>query len=48
LLWSRHPTWNYKKVKAVLMSTADQLPSLVGKTVSGGRINIQKALLSAE
>ena len=44
LLWSMHPTWTYLKVKKVLMSTVDPLPSLKGKTVSGGRINVMKAL----
>ncbi len=44
LLWSKNPTWNYKKVKETLMNTADQVPSLAGKTVTGGRINVFKAL----
>lgn len=44
LLWSKNPTWNYKKVKEVLMKTVDPLPSLDGKTVTGGRINVLKAL----
>lgn len=48
LIWSKHPSWNYKKVKDVLISTADPLPSLRDKVVSGGRINVQKALLSTD
>jgi len=44
LLWSKNPTWDYKKVKETLMSTVDKLPSLAGKTVTGGRINVQSAL----
>lgn len=48
LLWARHPEWNYKKVKEVLMNSVDQLPSLQGKTVTGGRLNILKALRSTE
>ena len=32
------------QVKAVLMATVDRLPSLKGKTVSGGRLNLFKAL----
>jgi subtilisin family serine protease len=48
LLWARHPDWNYKKVKEVLMSSVDPLPSLQGKTVTGGRLNILKALRSTE
>lgn len=48
LLWSMHPEWDYKKVKDVLMKTVDLIPSLAGKTISGGRINLLKALSSRE
>ncbi|MCM2322735.1 MAG: S8 family serine peptidase [Oligoflexia bacterium] len=48
LLWSKNPTWNYKKVKKVLMETVDVLPALQGKTVTGGRINVLKALRYTE
>jgi len=44
LLWSKNPSWDYKKVKETLMSTADPVPSLAGKTITGGRINVLKAL----
>ncbi|MEN9722564.1 MAG: hypothetical protein RJB38_550 [Pseudomonadota bacterium] len=44
LLWSKNPSWDYKKVKEVLMNTADPVASLAGKTVTGGRINVAKAL----
>ncbi|MBI3557049.1 MAG: S8 family serine peptidase [Deltaproteobacteria bacterium] len=44
LLWSAHPTWTHKEVKARLMESVDKIPSLEGKTVTGGRINIAKAL----
>jgi subtilisin family serine protease len=44
LIWSQHPTWNYKKVKETLLSTVDPLPVLTNKTVSGGRVNLIKAL----
>ncbi len=44
LIWSKNPTWNYKKVKEVLMQTVDQLPSLKGKVATEGRINVSKAL----
>jgi subtilisin family serine protease len=44
LLWSKHPDWNYKKVKEVLLKTVDSISSLSEKTVSGGRLNIFKAL----
>lgn len=48
LLWSIHPSWNYKKVKDVLMKTVDKLPALANKTISGGRMNILKALNYAD
>lgn len=48
LLWSKHPEWNYKKVKEVLLSSVDPVSSLSGKTVTGGRLNILKALRSTE
>jgi subtilisin family serine protease len=44
LLWSKNPSWDWKKVKEVLMNTADKVPSLAGKTVTGGRINVMSAL----
>ncbi|MBI2711652.1 MAG: S8 family serine peptidase [Bdellovibrio sp.] len=47
LLWSYHPKWTYKQVKEVLMKTVDPLPALAEKTVTGGRINVFKALQSA-
>jgi subtilisin family serine protease len=43
-LWSQHPEWDYKKVKQVLMETADKVPGLETKTVTGARLNILKAL----
>ncbi len=44
LLWSAHRDWSYKQVKARLIETVDKLPVLEGKTVSGGRINVLRAL----
>ena len=44
LIWSKNPTWTYKQVKAALMNTVDPIPALASKTVSGGRINVFKAL----
>jgi large repetitive protein len=48
LIWSKNPTWTYKQVKDALMKTADVIPALQGKTVSGGRINVLKALQARE
>jgi subtilisin family serine protease len=46
LLWSKHPAWNYRKVKLVLLKNVDPLPTLQGKTITGGRLNVLKALRS--
>ena len=48
LIWSKKPSMTYKEVKDILMKTADSLPALQGKTVTGGRINVLRALRSME
>jgi subtilisin family serine protease len=48
LLWSKNPSWTYKQVKAALLNSVDPLPALANKTVTGGRLNILKALRSME
>jgi subtilisin family serine protease len=44
LLWAKNPSWTYQQVKQALMSSVDVIPALQGKTVSGGRINVAKAM----
>jgi len=44
LVWAKNPTWNYQQVKKALLDSVDQVPSLAGKTVTGGRLNVLKAL----
>lgn len=44
LIWSKHPKWTYKQVKEVLLKSVDKLPSLEGKTITGGRLNVLKAM----
>ena len=44
LVWSMHPTWTYQQVKKALMDTVDSIAALQDKTVTGGRINVLKAL----
>ena len=44
LVWSKHPEWDYKKVKQVLMDSVDKIAGLEAKVASGGRINVLKAL----
>jgi subtilisin family serine protease len=44
LLWGFYPSWDYRKVKDVLLKSVDHLSSLSEKTISGGRLNINSAL----
>ncbi len=37
-----------EKIKAILLSSVDKIPSLYDKTVSGGRMNLTAALLALE
>ncbi|MFV2067055.1 MAG: tandem-95 repeat protein, partial [Pirellulales bacterium] len=39
LLHSLHPNWTAAQIKDRILSTVDPLPSLVGRTVAGGRLN---------
>ena len=48
LIWSKHPSWTYKQVKSALLSSVDKIASLEGKTVTGGRLNVFKALQSTD
>ena len=45
LLLSAAPSLDAARIKQVLMDSTDKLPSLEGKCVSGGRLNVHKALL---
>jgi len=45
LLWGLCPTKTYAQIKSDIMSSTDPIPALTGKTVSGGRLNVHKALL---
>jgi subtilisin family serine protease len=44
LYLSKYPAAGVDQIKAALLGTADKLPTLLGKTVSGGRLNIARAL----
>jgi subtilisin family serine protease/subtilisin-like proprotein convertase family protein len=44
LVWGQHPTWSYTQVINQVLSTVDPLPSLAGKTISGGRLDAAAAL----
>ena len=44
LVWARFPWLNYREVIDRILSTVDPLPSLNGRTVTGGRLNVRRAL----
>lgn len=44
LVWSEHPEWEYRKVIECILRTVDPLPSLEGKCLTGGRLNLFRAL----
>jgi subtilisin family serine protease len=44
LLWSNNPTLGSTEVKNAILQSVDKIPSLEGKTVSGGRLNVHKLL----
>jgi subtilisin family serine protease len=47
LLWSNNPLLNSMEVKDAILQSVDKIPTLEDKTVSGGRLNIEKMLESA-
>ena len=44
LIWSHFPNATYKEIKQKLMESGDAIPALAGKTITGKRINVYKAL----
>ena len=44
LVWGLHPTWSYTQVIAQILNTVDPLPSLQGKTTTGGRLDAAAAV----
>lgn len=44
MVWAKHTNWTFKDVKAALMNTVDKLPGLTDVTVTGGRLNLRRAL----
>lgn len=44
LLWAKHPDWNFRQVRDRLLQTVDPLPSLQRKVLTGGRLNLERAL----
>src|SRR5262249_11021923 len=44
LVWSQHRDWTYRQVISQVPNTVDKLPSLAGKTVTGGRVTAAAAV----
>lgn len=44
LLRDLYPSWTYQQIVNRILTTADPLPSLAGRMVSGGRLNLARAL----
>ncbi|PYK99615.1 MAG: hypothetical protein DME19_08005 [Verrucomicrobia bacterium] len=44
LLMAQYPNDNYRQIINRVLSGVDHIPSMAGKCVSGGRLNLQKAL----
>ena len=47
LLLARNPNLSYAQLKDAIISSVDPLPAFAGKTVSGGRLNVYRALAAA-
>jgi subtilisin family serine protease/subtilisin-like proprotein convertase family protein len=44
LVWGQHPNWTYTQVINQVLDTADKLPGLAGKLISGGRLDAAAAV----
>jgi subtilisin family serine protease len=44
LYWSAHPEKNWQDVKQALLASTHKIPSLQGKTVSGGKLDVRALL----
>jgi parallel beta-helix repeat protein len=47
LIWSANPTLTHLQVKQIILNTVDELDELEGLCVTGGRLNLYKAVLEA-
>jgi subtilisin family serine protease len=47
LIWSCRADLSHLEVKQIIMDTADVLPTVAGRVVSGGRVNAYRALVGA-
>jgi subtilisin family serine protease len=44
LLWAYRPDLSYREIKAAMLATVDPLSELNGITITGGRLNVLKAI----
>lgn len=44
LVWSRYPDWTLEQVRARILATVRPLPSLAGRTLTGGLVDAEAAL----
>jgi subtilisin family serine protease len=44
LYWSKHPNATWKDVKAALLHSARPIPALTGKSVSEGKLDVQRLM----
>ncbi|MBU6399680.1 MAG: S8 family serine peptidase [Verrucomicrobia bacterium] len=44
VVWAHYPDENYRQIIQRVLSGTDPLPALAGKTITGGRLNLLKAL----
>jgi subtilisin family serine protease/subtilisin-like proprotein convertase family protein len=44
LVWGLHPSWTYTQVINQVLSTVDKVPSLTGKSVTGGVLDVAAAV----
>lgn len=47
LIWAKNPSWTWRKVKAALMNGVDAKAAYKGKSVTGGRLNVNTSIAAA-
>jgi subtilisin family serine protease len=47
LLWSQHPNYSYRRVIRQILNFVDKVPSMNGKSITGGRLNVGAAVVNA-
>ena len=48
LIWGQHPTWNYLQVIDDVLDNVDKVSSLTGKVLTGGVLDLGKAMEAAD